>query len=216
MLAFTQASQDEMKLTITSSWVFLLIVSGVLANIMIVSHHCFRKCNRNSGPRYLFGFLPEVLIRLLHTTPPVRNWWSQWVVAANHWHSLWRWWSDTLWVTHKNVMTSHSCHVCLGLVRTDGMVTWKCCRGVSSAISEIWYFNSTPLTKCPKGFLPGKPDGINACTRTCKGLSVKSTDLQLGPFQVTILVHCERLLNTYHKKKSKFSRHPGLKRQSHI
>ncbi len=70
---------------------------------MTESSHCFWKCNRISGCRFYIMGLPEIVCRLLYTYlhPPIRRWWSQWVVMVALHCYLWCscWWSDTLWAT---------------------------------------------------------------------------------------------------------------------
>ncbi len=53
-----------------SSFLFLqsriFLLHSCCAKIVTKSSHCFQKCNRNSGCRFLYNGLPEILGRVLY------------------------------------------------------------------------------------------------------------------------------------------------------
>jgi hypothetical protein len=56
------------------------------------------------------------------STPTGWSWWCQWwAMAASHWRSCWRCWSDTLWV--RNIISNFILVMCFfGLTRADKMI----------------------------------------------------------------------------------------------
>jgi hypothetical protein len=62
---------------------------------------CFWKFERKSGWEFCVRVCLEFgWIIMYLSTPTIKSWWSQlWVMAVCHCYSLWRWQSNTLWVT---------------------------------------------------------------------------------------------------------------------
>jgi hypothetical protein len=99
----------------------------VVADILTESYHCFQKCKKLRMPISSTSICPTVM-RLC----------CQWVVmAASDNHFLWRWWSDTLWLTFTRLWPHHSCCVCLGWLDLTECLPSKFYCGVSSAITQI-------------------------------------------------------------------------------
>ncbi len=101
---------------------------ALLLTIMIGSSCCSRKCNRNSGCRFLYNHLPKILGRSLYTRlhpPTIGLWWS-WVVRVMAPSDCYSWGNslfDTFWVSHK-VLTAFSL-VMLVFSGTHTMVAFK-------------------------------------------------------------------------------------------
>jgi len=90
--------EDALLLALTA-WMRILLTFKVS-----YAHHdccCFWKCSRNSGRFLFYNCLPEILSLLLdpHIHLLLGAYEVSGVVAASHWHSWWRWWSDPFWVT---------------------------------------------------------------------------------------------------------------------
>ncbi len=65
--------------------------------------------------------LKQIIIHL--DTPTIGSWWTQWwgVMAASHYHSWWKWWSDTLGVTV--LRFSVLSFLCWNFLWLDGVLT---------------------------------------------------------------------------------------------
>ncbi len=80
------------------------------------------------------------------SAPTIGSWWSQWVVRpAHHCFLLWRWWSDTLWVTLIRFTTVHAllCYlqkvvVEIPLQSHKSLIIWSCLVCAAAVGSCSW------------------------------------------------------------------------------